>query len=105
VLLHTTSIANIFILSIPHSGKKTSRQKPTLKTKNLVFMKTKSFAPMGSLHPILFFAVLYIVALVFAIFICSSLFYSCNVKVTGVSSENSLPVEKPGTGVVTVAMR
>jgi hypothetical protein len=68
-------------------------------------MKTKSFSPVGSLHPILFFAVLYIVALVFAIFICSTLFYSCNAKSTGVSSENSLPVENPGTGVGTVAMR
>jgi hypothetical protein len=68
-------------------------------------MKTKSFSPVGSLHPILFFAVLYIVALVFAIFICSTLFYSCNAKSTGVSSENPLPVENPGTGVATVAMR
>ncbi|HEX4875803.1 MAG TPA: hypothetical protein VFV31_03975 [Chitinophagaceae bacterium] len=41
-------------------------------------MKTRTFAPMGSLHPVLFFAAVYIVALVFAIFICSALFYSCN---------------------------
>jgi hypothetical protein len=33
---------------------------------------------MGSLHPVLFFAGLYVVALLFSIFICSSLFYSCN---------------------------
>lgn len=41
-------------------------------------MKTRTFTPMGSLHPVLFFAAVYIVALVFAIFICSALFYSCN---------------------------
>lgn len=33
---------------------------------------------MGSLHPILFFAGVYVVALLFSIFICSTLFYSCN---------------------------
>ena len=32
---------------------------------------------MGALHPILFFAVMYVVVLFFSIFICSSLFYSC----------------------------
>jgi len=68
-------------------------------------MKTKSVSPMGSLHPILFFAVLYIVALVFAIFICSTLFYSCNAKTNSVSSESYSPAGKPGTGVVAVAMR
>ncbi len=41
-------------------------------------MKTKSFTPMGSMHPILFFVFVYVVALLFSIFICSSLFYSCN---------------------------
>ena len=34
--------------------------------------------PMGSLHPVLFFAGIYVVALLFSIFICSTLFYSCN---------------------------
>lgn len=33
---------------------------------------------MGALHPILFFAGVYVVALLFSIFICSSLFYSCH---------------------------
>ena len=41
-------------------------------------MKTKTLTPLGSLHPVLFFATVYIVALFFSIFICSSLFYSCN---------------------------
>jgi hypothetical protein len=41
-------------------------------------MKTKTFSPMGSMHPVLFLAGIYVVALFLAIFICSSLFYSCN---------------------------
>ena len=41
-------------------------------------MKTKTITPMGALHPVLFFAGVYVVALLFSIFICSSLFYSCN---------------------------
>lgn len=41
-------------------------------------MKTKSLTPMGSMHPVLFFVLIYLVALIVSIFICSSLFYSCN---------------------------
>lgn len=41
-------------------------------------MKKKSISPVGALHPVLFFAGMYIVALFFSIFICSSVFYSCN---------------------------
>ncbi len=60
-------------------------------------MKTKTFTPMGSLHPILFFAGVYVVALFFSIFICSSLFYSCNSSPTTASNENLAPVEKTAT--------
>ncbi|MCX6318557.1 MAG: hypothetical protein NTW29_14790 [Bacteroidetes bacterium] len=41
-------------------------------------MKTRTFASVGSMHPVLFFAVVYILALGLSIFVCSSLFYSCN---------------------------
>lgn len=41
-------------------------------------MKTRTLTPMGSLHPVLFFAVVYAVALLMSVFICSSLFYSCS---------------------------
>jgi hypothetical protein len=51
-------------------------------------MKTKSFTPMGSMHPILFFVFVYVVTLLFSIFICSSLFYSCNTSPSnGLSAE------------------
>ncbi len=64
-------------------------------------MKTKNFTPMGALHPILFFAGVYIVALVFSIFICSSLFYSCNTSNTKVAKEQASPSHSQvGTAVV-----
>lgn len=55
-------------------------------------MKTKSFTPVGSLHPVLFFVFVYVVVLFFSIFICSSLFYSCNASSAGaVSKGNGFP--------------
>lgn len=68
-------------------------------------MKTKNFTPMGALHPILFFAGVYIVALFFSIFICSSLFYSCNTNSAKVAKEQQRPTEpmsqsQVGTAVV-----
>jgi uncharacterized membrane protein len=41
-------------------------------------MKSKTLNSVGALHPILFFAVMYVVVLFLSIFICSSLFYSFN---------------------------
>jgi hypothetical protein len=41
-------------------------------------MKAKAITPMGALHPALFFIGVYIVSLLFSIFICSTIFYSCN---------------------------
>lgn len=41
-------------------------------------MKTKSLTPVGSMHPVLFFVFVYVVTLLVSVFICSSLFYSCN---------------------------
>jgi hypothetical protein len=55
-------------------------------------MKTRSVTPMGSLHPVLFFAGVYVVVLLFSIFICSSLFYSCN-------SSSAKPIGKKGNAV------
>lgn len=68
-------------------------------------MKTKHLTPMGSMHPILFFAGLYVVALLFSIFICSSLFYSCNARPAKIGNKQSQPVEQPAEQSFTVAMR
>jgi hypothetical protein len=57
-------------------------------------MKSKKFTTMGALHPILFFAGVYMVVLLFSIFICSSLFYSCNTTSTKVTKVQKVPVEK-----------
>jgi len=48
-------------------------------------MKNRSVSPIGALHPILFFAGVYVVVLFFSIFICSALFYSCNTSDAGSS--------------------
>jgi hypothetical protein len=51
---------------------------------------------MGALHPILFFIVVYVVALFFSIFICSSLFYSCKSNTT-VAKGQKMPAPKQET--------
>ncbi|HRF19276.1 MAG TPA: hypothetical protein PK977_13970 [Chitinophagaceae bacterium] len=68
-------------------------------------MKTKTFSPVGSLHPVLFFAVVYVVAIVFSIFICSTLFYSCNASPGKLGQQQEVPVEKPVNGPTEMASR
>lgn len=62
-------------------------------------MKSKTMTPMGSLHPVLFFAGVYVVALLFSIFICSSLFYSCNSSSTGHALSKEKPAKQKETPV------
>lgn len=70
-------------------------------------MKTKTFTPVGSLHPILFFACVYVVALLLSVFICSSLFYSCNASpVKSINEQEATPVlPEQASLTTTVAMR
>jgi hypothetical protein len=69
-------------------------------------MKTKTFTPVGSLHPILFFACVYVVALLFSVFICSSIFYSCNASPSKPMNEQKVsPVVPPSSSAAAVAMR
>ena len=51
-------------------------------------MKSRSYTSMGALHPVLFFAVMYVVVLFLSIFICSSIFNSLN------GTEASVDMEK-----------
>jgi hypothetical protein len=57
-------------------------------------MRTKSVTSIGALHPILFFAVMYIVVLFFSIFICSALFYSCKTSPGKLAKKTGAPVQK-----------
>ena len=50
-------------------------------------MRSKTSTAMGALHPILFFAGVYVVVLLFSIFICSALFYSCNTSKANVAKK------------------
>jgi len=58
-------------------------------------MKTKTFKTVGALHPVLFFIGVYVVALFFSIFICSSLFYSCQSSSAKLAKEQKAPTQKP----------
>ena len=68
-------------------------------------MKTRNFTTVGSLHPILFFVVVYVVALLFSIFICSALFYSCNAKSAKFGEEKTAPLEKISNSSVPLAVK
>jgi hypothetical protein len=57
---------------------------------------------MGALHPILFFAGVYIVVLLFSIFICSTIFYSCNASKSEVAKKSE-PKNAPATTGYTTA--
>ncbi|PZR24135.1 MAG: hypothetical protein DI535_22660 [Citrobacter freundii] len=59
----------------------------------------KSRSSLGALHPIFFFAVMYVVVLFLSIFICSSLFYSFNSDTVSVGKRIELPAEKSGFAV------
>jgi hypothetical protein len=62
---------------------------------------------MGSMHPILFFVVVYVVALLLSVFICSSLFYSCNASPANVLTKEvvSSPQTSPSPDAITIAIQ
>jgi hypothetical protein len=69
-------------------------------------MKTRTITPMGALHPALFFAGVYIVALLVSIFICSTIFYSCNstpAEIVKSEQKNIQTVASPATSSNTAA--
>lgn len=68
-------------------------------------MKTKTLSSMGSLHPVIFFAVVYVVSLLAAVFICSSLFYSCNASKTELTVQQKATPAKPVSSAATIALR
>jgi hypothetical protein len=57
-------------------------------------MKTRNLPSVGALHPVLFFAVMYLVVLFFSIFICSSLFYSCSSSSTTIAKKSATPAKQ-----------
>jgi Na+/melibiose symporter-like transporter len=71
-------------------------------------MKAKRLTSVGALHPILFFAVMYVVVLFLSIFICSSLFYSLNAdtseemmtKLSEPAKQSGFPVQVSTAAVV-----
>jgi hypothetical protein len=66
-------------------------------------MRSRTSTAMGALHPILFFAGVYVVVLLFSIFICSTIFYSCNVNKTGIAKKSEKKAS-PATGYTTTSI-
>lgn len=66
-------------------------------------MRPKTSTAMGALHPILFFAGVYVVVLLFSIFICSAIFYSCNTSTADVAKKTEQKQAAPATGYTTTA--
>jgi len=65
-------------------------------------MRSRTSTTMGALHPILFFAGVYIVVLLFSIFICSTIFYSCSANKTDIAKKQEQKTV-PTTGYTTTA--
>lgn len=68
-------------------------------------MKNRTFSPMGAMHPILFFVFVYVVALLLAIFICSSLFYSYANRPVHVLTEETGPSSLVKGPVISVSLQ
>ncbi len=66
-------------------------------------MRSKTSTAAGALHPILFFAGVYVVVLLFSIFICSAIFYSCNTSATEVAKKSEKKAS-PTTGYTTASI-
>ena len=67
-------------------------------------MRARTITPMGALHPALFFAGVYIVALLFSIYICSAIFYSCNTTATDLTKKEEKSTQPaPAAANTTVA--
>ena len=65
-------------------------------------MRYKSSTAISALHPILFFAGVYIVVLLFSIFICSTIFYSCNTTKADVAKKSDQKAS-PASGYTNTA--
>jgi uncharacterized SAM-binding protein YcdF (DUF218 family) len=65
-------------------------------------MKNRSVSPIGALHPILFFAGVYVVVLFFSIFICSALFYSCNTSDNTSYSQQEQKTTEPANNTAAI---
>ena len=67
-------------------------------------MRSKTSTAMGALHPILFFAGVYIVVLLFSIFICSAIFYSCNTNTADVAKKTEQKPNPSSAGYTTASI-
>jgi hypothetical protein len=78
-------------------------QSVLLFTKIQYSMKS-STSSFGAIHPVLFFSFMYFIALIFSIFICSSLFHAFSAS-TSKTSANKTPLSTIKTSNTALAYR
>lgn len=66
-------------------------------------MRRNSTSPMGALHPVLFFLVIYGISLFLAIFVCRTVYYSINND--GIANEKTMQADLYSTQVHTTALK
>lgn len=70
-------------------------------------MRSKTSTAMGALHPILFFAGVYVVVLMVSIFICSTIFYAFNENKTDFvkkSEQKTTPTQATGYTTASITL-
>jgi hypothetical protein len=66
-------------------------------------MRRNSTSPIGALHPIMFFLVIYGISLFLAIFVCRTVYYSINDE--GLASSKVLQADTYSTRINTTALK
>lgn len=66
-------------------------------------MRRNSTSPIGALHPIMFFLVIYGISLFLALFVCRTVYYSINDD--GIASSKVLPTNIYSTQAHTTALK
>ena len=66
-------------------------------------MRRNSISPMGALHPVLFFLVIYGISLFMALFVCRTVYYSINGD--GMANSKTIKADLYSTQVHTTALK
>ena len=66
-------------------------------------MRRNSTSPMGALHPVLFFLVIYGISLFLAIFVCRTVYYSINNE--GIANGKTIQADLYSTQAHTTALK
>jgi hypothetical protein len=76
---------------------------PSKNLKPTIPMRRNSTSPIGALHPIMFFLVIYGISLFLAIFVCRTVYYTINHD--GIASSKVLNADTYSTKAPTTALK